>query len=530
MITNSSQVNSLISKDEIAKIIEIQSDFLDSYKDQVLEKGLKNSQWLFNQISKHLPEKTKEEVQIITDEIIDSINDNDKNLKSLQESKAKGISKFEWFANKLSKFVNSDTVKNASQNISKENLISYFNRIDNSLLEANTLMFNAIKTKFGSINQNPNLDGIISEHFHANTFNIDATIKNENFKAIVKDSNNLNSVDISILDNGKIVKNYQSKYGKDYNKTIDYFKQGDYRGQNKLVPSDQVENIKNAKSQLEYNNVRSKQLTKEEAKNLQKDVQQENFETIKYDYNSLDIKTLALEISKKAAFSALLTSATTFGYRIIYDYSTGKEIKVQEIVKEAIENGSDTFVKESCAGALKVASEKGYIKLLPKGTSSRYITNIAYFGVETLKTFYKVSKGEISFTDALDSLGGVACAIAFSDICSNIGAGVGTAIGGILGTPLGLTGAGMLVGGAIGSVIGGFVGFTIGEKTGKKIVDTVKKVGSYAYETAKSIVQSGVNVVKSVANTIYETASSFASSISSVGSSIISGIGSLFGF
>ncbi|GIW22274.1 MAG: hypothetical protein KatS3mg068_1281 [Candidatus Sericytochromatia bacterium] len=38
-------------------------------------------------------------------------------------------------------------LKNSSQIISKENLVDYLNRVDNSITEANTLMFNAITTK-----------------------------------------------------------------------------------------------------------------------------------------------------------------------------------------------------------------------------------------------------------------------------------------------------------------------------------------------------------------------------------------------
>ncbi|GIW22273.1 MAG: hypothetical protein KatS3mg068_1280 [Candidatus Sericytochromatia bacterium] len=211
-------------------------------------------------------------------------------------------------------------------------------------------------------------------------------------------------------------------------------------------------------------------------------------------------------------------------------YINNKEIKVQEIVKEAIESGTDTFVKQATAGALKVASEKGYIKLLPKGTSNKYITNLAYFGVENLKTFYKLSKGEITFSDALEHLSGVACALAFSEVCSIIGANVGATIGGILAMPLGLTPVGITVGAAVGSIVGGIIGFTIGEKTGKKIVDTVKKVANYAYETAKSVVESGVNVIKNVVNKVYETASSIASSVSSAVSSICSSIATFLGF
>ncbi|GIW22275.1 MAG: hypothetical protein KatS3mg068_1282 [Candidatus Sericytochromatia bacterium] len=110
------QSNFLISQEEISKLVEIQNDFFESYKIDVLKKGLKNNEWLNNQILKHLPEKSKEDVEIITNEIINTINENDKNLKSLQEAKTKGINKFEWFAKNLSSFINSETIKKLFSN------------------------------------------------------------------------------------------------------------------------------------------------------------------------------------------------------------------------------------------------------------------------------------------------------------------------------------------------------------------------------------------------------------------------------
>lgn len=53
----------------------------------------------------------------------------------------------------------------------------YAGGIESALEQSNINNWDAITRKDGFINQNPNLDGFIAEHHHANTFNIDAATK-----------------------------------------------------------------------------------------------------------------------------------------------------------------------------------------------------------------------------------------------------------------------------------------------------------------------------------------------------------------
>ena len=63
----------------------------------------------------------------------------------------------------------------------------------------------------------------------------------------------------------------------------------------------------------------------------------------------------------------------------------GEEIDGQEVVEAALTGGADFGVKAATAGALKVASEKEILSVIPKGTPAGTFANIAYVAVENVK-------------------------------------------------------------------------------------------------------------------------------------------------
>ena len=88
-----------------------------------------------------------------------------------------------------------------------------------------------------------------------------------------------NSVDIVIKDaRNQNVRKYQSKYDKDAETTEGYFEKGYYRGQRKLVPEGQGNDIKGTNEKIDFTDyesrhsetVESPPLSKEEAKSKQK--------------------------------------------------------------------------------------------------------------------------------------------------------------------------------------------------------------------------------------------------------------------
>ncbi|MBQ9369382.1 MAG: hypothetical protein IJT83_16495 [Victivallales bacterium] len=122
------------------------------------------------------------------------------------------------------------------------NVTDYAAGIDKAIDDANRQMRDCVFNADGSINQNPNLDGLMAEQHHAGTFNIDAATKESDLHARALESNGKNSVDLQVYDkDGKVVKRYQSKYGKDAEASEQYFEHGDYRGQRKMVPDGQAE-------------------------------------------------------------------------------------------------------------------------------------------------------------------------------------------------------------------------------------------------------------------------------------------------
>ena len=252
------------------------------------------------------------------------------------------------------------------------------------------------------INQGANLDGFIAEQYHVQTFNLNAKLSGSKYRAEVLEpapgeTYGKNSVDIVIKDEaGKIVKRYQSKYYQSAEETANAFEQGDYRGQQKLVPSDQIDNIeKKCTDVIEApDGTKSNPLQKNEAKEKQIDAQNGNEQ--KLDWNEFDNKELAKSIGKKIGFAGIQGAAIGVGFDIAKKCFNGEKIKPEEEVKVAIETGADFGLKSALGAALKVGSEKGFLKFIPKGTSSSFLGNIAFVAVENVKVLMKAVTKKIT--------------------------------------------------------------------------------------------------------------------------------------
>lgn len=187
------------------------------------------------------------------------------------------MSRERWFANAVKESVGGATTLRQSA--------TYIENLDRTLKEANEAYARTILNKDLTLNQNPNLDGFIAEQHHVQTFNMSATARGSDYSARVNEPNgkaySKNGVDITIVDTKtqKVVKRYQSKYGKDAKATTGAFEHGDYRGQQKLVPEDQLEDInRKATAQIEApDGVKSEPLSKQRAKELQQDAQSGNW-------------------------------------------------------------------------------------------------------------------------------------------------------------------------------------------------------------------------------------------------------------
>lgn len=133
----------------------------------------------------------------------------------------------------------------ATSHMSAQQSMEYMKALDNALADANAKMYQTLLTKEGLVKKSTNLDGYIAEQYHAQTFNLNAAAKGSKFHARVVELNGTyskNGVDIVIEDTttGKVVRRYQAKYYQNSKVTEAAFEKGDYRGQQKLTPSDQT--------------------------------------------------------------------------------------------------------------------------------------------------------------------------------------------------------------------------------------------------------------------------------------------------
>ena len=367
--------------------------------------------------------------------------------------------------------------------------------LDEALANANESLYRTLHTQAGVISQNPHLDGFIAEQYHAQTFNLNAEATGSPFRAkVLEPTGNgyaKNSVDIVIVDEGgHIVRRYQSKYCKDAEATARAFEHGDYRGQQKLVPEGQEQDIaKKVTTVIEApDGTSSAPLSKERAQELQEEAQSGKWNDL--NWNEYKTKDLAIGIGKQAGQAALMGAAIGVGFDVAQKVWNGEEIKGEELVETAVVSGADFGVKAAAAGALKVGAEKGIIKVIPKGTPAGTIANIAYVAVENVKVVGKMATGELTVKEGLEKMEQTTVATVAGIAASTKGAAIGAAVGSVLGP----------VGTVVGGFIGGTIGYMAGSKVGETIVKGVQKIRKTVTDGIKSAGKAIADGAKSFAN------------------------------
>ena len=269
-----------LTEQDAAALKELLTRFVKSYSRKT--PSVSDQEWLTEQFQKELPLLSEEQANQMASETVDSIEEYQDNLSSLNEAAAKGIGKEQWLANKIAK---------ASSGVSVIEHGQYLNSIDTALSNANAQMLRTVSTNSGEVSQCFNLDGFIAEQHHVNSFNANAALHKSNFFAEVKvpgpgETYGKNSFDVIIRDatNPKAVAvhQYQVKYGADAQATIrllrDHGEVTKYSNQQILVPPEQVAEVQKAfpgktvVSQLGGNEkcpITRDPLTKEQATQLQ---------------------------------------------------------------------------------------------------------------------------------------------------------------------------------------------------------------------------------------------------------------------
>ncbi|MBP3929298.1 MAG: hypothetical protein J6D47_06980 [Peptostreptococcaceae bacterium] len=484
---------SYISEKECRELLKLEKKFIKSYAKY--RDSMSIGDWLQLELKNNLPEKSHEEISNISKEIINTIDTNDNNKDSLKKAINNGRSKESWFASSIKESLSYMSIKEFGESLSK---------LDEVIQSNNKAMIDTITTKAGNINKNPNLDGFIAEQYHVNSFNRNAALKGSEFRAeaLVPKSGQTygkNSVDIVVRGSSNKIHRYQVKYGKTAEDTINMIKKGNYNNQRLLVPKDQVDAVKEAfpgktvVSEIEFNKIKSQDLTKQEVKELQEKIQSTNKPIIE-DWNSFNTKQLATKIGKDIGTSALYSAAISTGFHIVQKVMDGEKIESEEVVEVALESGKDTGIKVAIAGAIKTGVEKGIIKVIPKGTPVHTIANIVYIGIENAKIAKKVFGGDITLKEAMDEMEINTTSIIAGTLAASKGFAIGASIGSVLGP----------VGTAIGGFIGGTIGYMAGSKVGESVTKGVQKIREVAKDTVANIASS----VKDSASIVFNSVSS----------------------
>lgn len=154
---------------------------------------------------------------------------------------------------------------------------------------------------------------------------------------------------------------------------------------------------------------------------------------------------------------------------------------------------NDTGLKTVAAGALGICVKLDKIPLLSKLTPISAITDIACWGVESVKSVANFARGKLSATQAVERIGR-ATSVAVTHMCST---GIGKKLCAII----------PVVGPTVGMAIGTAIDSLASKKIGQVIhagIEKIKPMATAALETAKSVVAAGVETVKKTVTNVFE--------------------------
>lgn len=485
-----------LTTEEAEALKPIMQEFVDGYLDN--KDRMTIDEWLDSKLTESLPEHDHQELVQARQDIVGSLRIQEEKLHSVQKAYQTGRSPESWFASEAKRAISYMSAQEAGR---------YLSQLDAAMKSANEAMERTIHTQAGLVSQNPNLDGFIAEQYHAQTFNLNAAARGSQYRAEVLEPGatgySKNSVDIQIKDaNGTVRARYQSKYCKDVKATEGAFDQGDYRGQQKLVPEDQLKELKEqgikATDRITApDGTSSNPLEKPVAKEMQEQAQSGNWNEL--NWNEYQLGDLAKGIGVRAGKAALLGAAIGVGFNVAQKVWKGENIEGSELLKTALVSGADFGLKTVIAGALKVGSEKGIIKLLPKGTPIETITGIVQVGIENVKIVGKMAKGELSLEEGVECMEQVTVSTLAGIAASAKGAVIGASIGTVLGP----------VGSAIGGFIGGTIGYMAGSYVGETIVKQAQKVRKKLFEGIACVGKKLKGAVSAVGNRLRSLARLF---------------------
>ena len=551
------------------KTEQIIQKFLRSYAENEKSQDKKDLKtWLVFELQNELPNKKAEDIEKIATELISGIEIYYTKKKEVEKYQSLGITNGDYVGNEILEKVAEEIeeaeivdtreviedmkeVSNILSNyneamiyetatikepqlvanvLSANSVNNYVDTINTTIDSANKTLMESVTTKAGTINQNPNLDGFIFEEYHAGTFNVDATVKQnpyhaEALKPELGETYGKNSIDLVIEDSGKYVKKYSAKAYKNANETAKSFYDKitgyKYKFQSKLVPTDQTKEIVNSVDKIKFDNVESKGITKTEIKNIQSELQSGNKKTDIFSFKK-DVNTISIskQIGKQAMVNGTIGLAIGMAANIGTKIIQGKEVEVEEVIETGIKTGESIGLSTAVAGGIKVAVEKEIIPAMSNST----IGAIAASSIDIIGTACKLGSGEISLGEAIKEVGTSISSAYSAIVSSSFGYTATIAAAGMVG--LGTMGTvGTVIGTGVALVTGAVCG-TVGSKIGGAIANGVGTIAEKVVDKAVEVVKEGMDTVKNIANGVVNKVQSIGKKISSG----LSKVASWFGF
>lgn len=485
-------VEKILPEEKAKQVFQIEKAFLKSY---AASQEVPLAQWLAQELHKQLPEKSANEVEAISGEIISALQAAEEMKASQQKAIAIGRSKESWFASK---------VMQATADMPISERAEYLQSLEEAIKSANEATYKVIAAENGSSN---------SASASATGDKTEATEKRQ-------ESNSALNIGKQACHAG--VQAAATTAGKDIaQKVLNGEEIDGDEVVKKAVDAGVDEAVKVAvdgatKVAEEKGWIPHEAKTETTEKRQPESGRQSNSGSSeakpKIKENEYSLKVTALSIGRQACYAGVQTAAVAVGRDIAQKVINGEEIEGDEVVKKAVDAGVDEGVKVAVAGAIKVAGEKGLIPQIQqlKGGSGNVCANVAFVAIENVKVAKQVADGRLTVHEGLEVMAQTtgAC-VAGIAVAAKGGAIVGSALGSVIGP--------------WGTAIGGFVGNAAGYIAGSTI-------GGVVMQGAKALYDGARNVVKNVANAAVRGVGTLVNTVASAASSFCSGVASLLGF
>ena len=330
-------VEKIWPEEKAKQVFQIEKAFLKSY---AASQEVPLAQWLAQELHKQLPEKSANEVEAISNEIISALQTAEEMKASQQKAIAIGRSKESWFASK---------VMQATADMPIPKRAEYLQSLEEAIKNANEATYKVIAAENGSGNSaSASTAGVKAEATEKRQESNSAlNIGKQACHAGVQAAATTAGKDIAqkVLNGEEIDGDEVAKKAVDAG--VDEAVKVAVAGATKVAEEKGwIPREANEKRQQESGRQSNSGSSKVKPKIKE---------------NEYSLKVTALSIGKQACRAGVQTAAATAGKDIAQKVINGEEIDGDEVAKKAVDAGVDEAVKVAVAGATKVAEEKGWI-------------------------------------------------------------------------------------------------------------------------------------------------------------------------